>query len=59
MSDTIKSLIRHGVTFAGGFLVARGLLDEAMVQEASGAIVTLVSVTWFAISKAKAAKNEK
>ena len=44
MNPTLSSLIRHGLTAAGGFLVARGLASADQVAELAGAAVTLVGV---------------
>lgn len=44
MNPTISSLIRHGLTAAGGFLVARGLASSDQIAELAGAAVTIVGV---------------
>jgi len=44
MNPTISSLIRHGLTAAGGFLVAKGLASSDQVGEVAGALVTLIGV---------------
>ena len=44
MNPTVSSLIRHGLTAAGGFLVAKGLASADQVGELAGAVVTLVGV---------------
>ena len=44
MNSTLSSLIRHGLTAAGGFLVAKGLASADQVGELAGAVVTLVGV---------------
>ena len=46
MNPTISSLIRHGLTAAGGFLVAKGVASADQVGELAGAAVTLVGVIW-------------
>ena len=46
MNPTISSLIRHGLTAAGGFLVAKGVASADQVGELAGAVVTLVGVIW-------------
>ncbi len=45
MNSNLASLIRHGLTAAGGFLVAKGLASTDQVGEIAGAIVTLIGVT--------------
>jgi hypothetical protein len=46
MNPNLSSLIRHGLTAAGGFLVAKGLASADQVVELSGAIVTLIGLVW-------------
>lgn len=55
MNPTLSSLIRHGLTAAGGFLVARGLASADQVAELAGAAVTLVGVILSIIKNKKAA----
>jgi len=44
MNPNLASLIRHGLTAAGGFLVAKGLASADQVAELAGAAVTIVGV---------------
>jgi hypothetical protein len=46
MNPNLSSLIRHGLTAAGGFLVAKGLASADQVAELAGAIVTLIGLVW-------------
>lgn len=46
MNPTLSSLIRHGLTAAGGFLVARGLASTDQVVELAGAAATLIGTIW-------------
>ncbi len=55
MNSTLSSLIRHGLTAAGGFLVAKGLASADQVGELAGAAVTLVGVILSIIKNKKAA----
>lgn len=57
MKDSTIALIRHTLTFIGGTLVTRGLLDEQSLQELVGALITLTSVCWMLIDKLK--KNNR
>ena len=52
--EQIFGIIRHALTAAGGALVAKGVIDEAGLTEAVGALVTLIGVIWSAAAK----KNE-
>jgi len=44
MNPNLASLVRHGLTAAGGFLVAKGLASTDQVAEMAGALVTIVGV---------------
>ena len=44
MNPNLSSLIRHGLTAAGGFLVAKGLASADQVGELAGAIVTIAGL---------------
>jgi hypothetical protein len=46
MNPTLSSLIRHGLTAAGGFLVAKGLASADQVAELAGAAATLIGTIW-------------
>ena len=39
-------IVRHTLTFLGGLLITKGLIDESMAQELSGAVLTLVGGIW-------------
>ena len=53
MQSAIIALIRHLLTFIGGTLVAKGLLDSASLTELIGAIITILSTGWMLVSKYK------
>lgn len=55
MNEKVSGLIRHALTAIGGFVVAKGLIEESLVQDAIGAILTLVGVVWSVVAKKKAA----
>ena len=55
MNPTLSSLIRHGLTAAGGFLVAKGVASADQVGELAGAAVTLVGVILSIIKNKKTA----
>jgi hypothetical protein len=55
MKDQILGLIRHALTFVGGIIVAKGLVDGALSTEIIGAVMTLVGAGWSIASKKKAA----
>ena len=49
--DQVLGVIRHILTFAGGFVVAKGFADEALIQEAIGGLVTIIGAIWSISSK--------
>lgn len=53
MKDQVLGLIRHALTFVGGVIVAKGLVDEVLFQEILGGVMTLVGAIWSVASKKK------
>ena len=51
--DQVLGIIRHTLTFVGGFLVMKGLVDETMVTEIVGGVVALVGSIWSIGAKTK------
>ena len=49
--EQILGIARHSLTFIGGVLIMKGLIDEALLTEISGGIMTLVGSVWSIISK--------
>lgn len=49
--DQVLGLVRHILTFAGGILIAKGLVTDAMTNELVGSIISLVGVVWSIFSK--------
>jgi hypothetical protein len=54
MSEKVEGLLRHVLTFLGGYLVTSGVIDESILMEVVGAITTIVGFAWSFISKDKA-----
>lgn len=54
MQEKVIGVLRHILTFAGGFVVAKGLVDESTYLELSGALLTLLGGVWSVLSKKKA-----
>lgn len=56
--EQVIGIVRHVFTFAGGFVLAKGWVDETTLLEISGAVVTLVGAVWSVMDKKKAAPAE-
>lgn len=54
MKDQLLGIIRHVLTFVGGIIVAKGIIDEALLQEVVGGLMTIVGGVWSVVSKNKA-----
>ena len=52
--DQILGITRHALTFVGGILIMKGFIDETLLSEISGAIITLVGGIWSIVSKKEA-----
>jgi hypothetical protein len=44
--EMILGVVRHVLTFAGGFLITKGIIDESLSQEIIGGVVSLVGLVW-------------
>ena len=55
MNSNLSSLIRHFLTAAGGFLVAKGLASADQVGELAGAVVTIAGVVLSMLKNKKTA----
>lgn len=49
--EQVLGVIRHVLTFAGGFLVTKGIVDEGLVVEIVGGVITIVGGIWSVIDK--------
>jgi hypothetical protein len=47
----ILSITRHTLTFVGGLLMAKGLIDEAAVSELVGGLMAITATIWGIIEK--------
>jgi hypothetical protein len=53
MKAKILAVIRHTLTFAGGFLAMKGYADAEEIETISGAVIALVGGVWSIIEKNK------
>lgn len=54
--NVIMAIVRHGLTFVGGILIAKGVLSESSASEISGLIMTAIGTIWSIVEKVKASK---
>jgi hypothetical protein len=59
MKDTILSIIRHGLTIAGGVLVTKGYIADTTSLEVAGALAAAIGGLWGAIDEYRAAAAAK
>lgn len=48
---SVLSVVRHILTFAGGYLVSKGYIDEETLGTLVGAVITVGGVIWGIIEK--------
>ena len=51
--DQLLGIVRHSLTFIGGILITKGLIDESLFTELTGGILTLTGAIWSIINKKK------
>jgi hypothetical protein len=49
--EQILGITRHVLTFIGGIIVMKGLVDETTVTEIIGGVITLAGTIWSVINK--------
>ena len=49
--EQIMGIISHALTFVGGIVVMKGLVDEAVITEIIGGAMTLTGAIWSIINK--------
>ena len=49
--EQVLGIIRHTLTFVGGILVMKGLVDETTMTEIIGGVMTLAGTIWSVIDK--------
>ena len=51
--DQVIGIVRHTLTFVGGIIVTKGLIEESTLMEIVGSISTLIGAVWSIIEKTK------
>ena len=49
----ILGIIRHALTFGGGYVVAKGWVEEGNLTEVIGAVMTVIGTIWSIASPEK------
>jgi len=51
--EEVLGIVRHILTFIGGVVVAKGIVNESQLLEISGAIMTIIGSVWSVADKRK------
>jgi hypothetical protein len=51
--EQVLGAIRHSLTFVGGVLVTKGLIEEGLVLEIVGGVTSIVGIVWSFVEKIK------
>ena len=51
--DQVIGIVRHSLTFLGGIIVTKGMIEESTLMEIIGSISTLIGAIWSIIEKTK------
>lgn len=51
--EQVLGILRHTLTFLGGIVVMKGLIDETTATEIIGGVITLVGTIWSIVDKQK------
>lgn len=49
--EKVFAIIRHTLTFVGGFLVMKGIIDESVIESVIASSLTLTGVIWSIFDK--------
>lgn len=49
--ERILGIVRHTLTFVGGVLIMKGIVDEAVATEIIGGVMTLAGTIWSIFEK--------
>ena len=49
--EQVLGILRHTLTFIGGIVIAKGLIEEAVVSEIIGGVLTLTGAIWSIVAK--------
>jgi hypothetical protein len=49
--DMVLGIARHVLTFGGGLLVTKGIIDEGTMTGLVGAVLTIIGAVWSIVAK--------
>lgn len=49
--EQVLGVIRHTLTFVGGVMVTKGLIEESLGTEIIGGTISLIGLVWSVLSK--------
>ena len=49
--EQVLGIVRHTLTFVGGIVVMKGIVDEGTVTEIIGGVMTLIGTVWSVVDK--------
>jgi hypothetical protein len=49
--EKVLGIVRHALTFVGGILIMKGIIDESTANEIIGGIITLAGTIWSVVDK--------
>jgi hypothetical protein len=52
--EQLLGILRHSLTFIGGIFITKGLIDETLLFELTGGVITLAGTIWSIVEKNKA-----
>ena len=51
--EQFVGIVRHSLTFIGGIMVMKGVIDDVLLTEVIGGVVTLAGAIWSIVDKQK------
>lgn len=52
--EQFLGIVRHSLTFIGGILIMKGIVDDALLNEIIGGVTTVAGAIWSIVAKNKA-----
>lgn len=52
--EQFLGVVRHSLTFIGGIFIMKGMVDDVLLNELVGGVITLAGTIWSIVDKNKA-----